>query len=309
MNYTIIHDKFIDYCKNTTIKERLSKRNADDFRLNKEYIYTEHHHILPKSQGGSDDDSNLVELLPEEHLFIHKLRYKAFCNRTDMLSVRFILNGLNNASEGNRKIDSRSIRVNKEIRKTFSFIKQHSAEFRKIHGWQTIEGVKRISESRKGTFTMKDINTGEIVGSFSKTHPKYISGEWVHHSKGMVAVRDIDGNNLYIESEVYQKNKDLYNVRLDNRKGRCNSRFIDISTEEIINLFNDFCIKHGIIMKYDIFFEVSKQIDSFKKVPSIKNNYRKQQLNGKIEDIISKMNPMLPYMVKKYYSKEDKKYI
>ena len=35
--------------------------------------YIEKHHIIPKCVGGEDVKSNLVKLLPEEHLFAHRL--------------------------------------------------------------------------------------------------------------------------------------------------------------------------------------------------------------------------------------------
>lgn len=43
--------------------------------LNKN-IYTEKHHIIPRSEGGSDDPDNLVKLLPREHFIAHWLLYR-----------------------------------------------------------------------------------------------------------------------------------------------------------------------------------------------------------------------------------------
>jgi hypothetical protein len=42
--------------------------------------YTERHHILPKSMGGSDDPSNLVVLTGREHWVAHLLLYKIHRN-------------------------------------------------------------------------------------------------------------------------------------------------------------------------------------------------------------------------------------
>ena len=39
-------------------------------------IYTENHHILPKSEGGADEKSNLVRLYPREHFIAHWLLYR-----------------------------------------------------------------------------------------------------------------------------------------------------------------------------------------------------------------------------------------
>lgn len=39
--------------------------------------YTEKHHILPRSLGGTDDSTNLIRLTPEDHFFAHLLIAKA----------------------------------------------------------------------------------------------------------------------------------------------------------------------------------------------------------------------------------------
>ena len=94
MNYKKIYYRFCEYFKNSTPEERLRNRNSLDIRLNKNIdIYTEKHHVVPKHDGGSDSDDNLIVVLPEEHLFIHTVRYKAYGNRSDFLSVRYMING------------------------------------------------------------------------------------------------------------------------------------------------------------------------------------------------------------------------
>lgn len=40
--------------------------------------YSESHHIQPKCMGGSDDQSNLVNLTPEEHYLAHQLLVKIY---------------------------------------------------------------------------------------------------------------------------------------------------------------------------------------------------------------------------------------
>lgn len=99
MNYKKIYYQFMNYCKETTPLERLLKRNKNDFRKDNENIYTESHHIVPRHAGGTDDDDNLVNLLPEEHYFAHLLRWKAYNSRKDFLAVRFIVNGIENKKE------------------------------------------------------------------------------------------------------------------------------------------------------------------------------------------------------------------
>jgi len=141
------------------------------------------HHIIPRCFGGTDQKHNLVPLLPEEHLFVHKLRYKAFNTREDMLAVRFICNGLK--SKGH--IESyKHLRLTRNILNTYAWIRTESANFRIEHGWQSADGRKRISAARKGTMPAKDAATGEMIGSVDTQHPKVLSGDWVHHSKGTV---------------------------------------------------------------------------------------------------------------------------
>lgn len=62
MNYKKIY--------HTLINNRLSNPVTDD--------YTEFHHILPKSLGGSDDQNNLVNLSAREHFICHLLLTKMF---------------------------------------------------------------------------------------------------------------------------------------------------------------------------------------------------------------------------------------
>ena len=56
--YTNIYHKLIEAAQNRTLSED-------------EYI--ESHHIVPRSMGGSDDPTNLVNLTYDEHCFCHKL--------------------------------------------------------------------------------------------------------------------------------------------------------------------------------------------------------------------------------------------
>jgi len=182
MNYKLVYKKFIEYCKYTDIKTRLKNRNIKDERINKKYIYKERHHIIPKSINGSNDDSNLVYLLPEEHIFAHMVRWKAYKDRCDMLAVRFCLNGIKGTK--NTQLFEIKMSLNKKLRSGYAWLKQNSAEMRLKHDWQTPEGIKRISESRKGQISVVDAITRESKGCVTKDHPKYISGEWVHHSKG-----------------------------------------------------------------------------------------------------------------------------
>lgn len=56
----------------------LSRQSLNREKSNTEYF--ESHHIVPKSLGGSDDNSNLVLLTAKEHYIAHLLLYKHYKN-------------------------------------------------------------------------------------------------------------------------------------------------------------------------------------------------------------------------------------
>lgn len=73
-------------------------------------IYTEKHHIVPRSEGGTDDPSNLVHLYPREHFLAHWLLYRD--NPTQ--SRGFAFNMMASTRLGIYKISSRTYAEAKE---------------------------------------------------------------------------------------------------------------------------------------------------------------------------------------------------
>jgi hypothetical protein len=50
-------------------------------------IYSEKHHITPKSLGGNDSPENLIDLLPREHFVAHLLLARIYCGSAGMKMV------------------------------------------------------------------------------------------------------------------------------------------------------------------------------------------------------------------------------
>lgn len=255
MDYVKLYDKFINYCKETTPRERLEKRDRSDNRLKKDKLYVEAHHIVPRSEDGSDDEENLVKLLAEEHLFAHMLRYKAFNSSNDILSVRFMINGFKNKKKFH---NDKSIRLNKEVKKAVIFMKEKCNYMQENKLWHSEEGRKNISKSRKGTMPVIEFKTGRKIGSVSVDHPKVLNGEWVHHSKGKVNVYDEYGNKLIISVDEYRNNKNKYIRRGSNNIGETNSRYCGLSDNDIMDKYEEFCKKLGFITTYMTFKRYSK---------------------------------------------------
>lgn len=67
----------------------INKRKIE--KLSKEQVYCETHHILPRSLGGDDSDSNLVNLLPREHFIAHLLLTKMVTKEDDIIKMNWAL--------------------------------------------------------------------------------------------------------------------------------------------------------------------------------------------------------------------------
>lgn len=79
MNYSNIYTQLIDHAKS----KQLSKKDC----------YIEQHHIIPRSEGGTDDKSNLVNLTAREHYIAHLLLAKIYDDDAMYSAVVFMQTG------------------------------------------------------------------------------------------------------------------------------------------------------------------------------------------------------------------------
>lgn len=70
MNYHKIYQDLLEKCADRVLSQG---------------TYVEQHHIIPKCMGGSNDVTNLVNLLPEEHLIAHLLLVKMHPNNIQLV--------------------------------------------------------------------------------------------------------------------------------------------------------------------------------------------------------------------------------
>lgn len=283
MNYERIHNLFIDYFKGTNLKERLIKRNPEDPRLKESYIYSELHHIIPISFGGDNSPENLVRVLPEEHLFLHFLRFKIFKSFKDLQAVKFMINGYSNPSESRKNLKE-SFVLNKHIRSFYALHKQECQKNRKEKGWHSEEGSKRISEAMKGKIVCKDAITGELTGKHDRNHPKILSGEWVQHSKGMVNCIDPETKEkFFVSKEEYQKHKGEWvtcNNYYHSQKGEGNTNYSGVTDEEILELAEKFKEKYKFYPSISLFKLFMREND-FKIVSIMKFRFKEYGGGGK----------------------------
>lgn len=75
MNYYKIYNQLIEHA---VIRNSVKLKHDDP-----NYVYLETHHIVPKSLGGKNDKSNLVNLTAREHYIAHLLLFKYYKSIND----------------------------------------------------------------------------------------------------------------------------------------------------------------------------------------------------------------------------------
>lgn len=108
--------------------------------------YTEKHHVIPESLGGSDAPSNIVKLTPKEHFVCHRLLTKMVSDSNAKIKMHHAAFQMSIQSQNQQryKINSRTFEV---LRKNKSM-----AMMGNRYGSHAMsEGTKRkISEAKKG---------------------------------------------------------------------------------------------------------------------------------------------------------------
>lgn len=126
--------------------------------------YTEKHHIIPKSLGGSNTIDNLAILTAREHFICHRLLTKMTTgkHKAKMINAAWALANLKTSHQIRTNINSKTYSI---LRKQFA---ESHAEFRtgKKH---TAETRAKISAAHKGrSSTLKGIpRSAEIKSSIS----------------------------------------------------------------------------------------------------------------------------------------------
>lgn len=279
MNYQNIYNNFLNLIKTTTPRERLIKRDQNDERLLKQTIYTEKHHIIPRSLGGKNNKENIVELLFEEHIFIHLLRYKIFGHKEDFYAVRLMVQTKNS-------IPNKITKMLNQPLKHYGRWKHFIMKERYKNGYFQEETKLKIQKARKDTFPCIDTLTGKMMGQFNKNHPKIIQGEWVHHSKGKIQViLKSTGEKLYIPQEERRKNPHLYIVNKGDMKGNKNPNYKEMTEDRlsrILKLVPISLFENSTYVNQKKFIEnLKKEMNEFKKISYawLKNNFGINYMN------------------------------
>jgi len=146
MNYTKIYNDLI------SSRKKLNRSKEQD--------YFELHHIIPRSLGGSNEETNLVLLTAKEHWVAHCLLAKMF------LDINFYK--MNQALVNMGRIISEVKRKNSRL---YESARKNIADY--------------VSKKHTNTIVVIDKSTGIRIGRVSKDHPKVLSGEYIFFHTGM----------------------------------------------------------------------------------------------------------------------------
>lgn len=121
--------------------------------------YVETHHILPKCQGGTDDESNLVHLPAKAHFLLHYLLVKIHPNSSPLwYSVYMMRNGFNQNPErhGEYRVHSK---VYDMIKRNISRLGRSEETKRKVS--ESLMGRKRGPHSEEHKANMRKAMKGK----------------------------------------------------------------------------------------------------------------------------------------------------
>jgi hypothetical protein len=106
--------------------------------------YTEKHHIVPQSLGGSNDKNNLVNLTAREHFICHWLLTKIYAGEAKAKMI-YALNGMKRSNKFAQRYETKiTARVYENLKKEFSAI--HSATMKGRAPWN--KGIPITEEQR-----------------------------------------------------------------------------------------------------------------------------------------------------------------
>lgn len=174
-----ISNKYYTYYNNI-----VSKRKQEVFNG-----YTEKHHIIPKSLGGSDEDGNIVLLSAREHFICHYLLTK-FTTGKQKSKMIFAFRMMLASPQSNRYINSRLYEKSK---------RDHAFEMSSLHKGKIVseETRERMSEAAKGRISpfkgkTHSNETKKILSNKAKGHKRNTqevvekiveSRKWYTHSE------------------------------------------------------------------------------------------------------------------------------
>ena len=190
-------------------KKIIDQAKAEN-RMKNQGVYYEQHHIVPDFlfknrkrtgpkghvDGNPDSPENLALLTFSEHLMAHYYLYEIYKGTRYEYSAGSALQFFFVKATGNHKRQRNLSEVDEKFLKEMDHLR--------------LLGNKSIRKARTGKMPVVDAVTREKVGSVSVNHPKVMSGEWIHHSKGVPGKsgRDMNGSKNTNFKELTQARRE-----------------------------------------------------------------------------------------------------
>jgi len=158
-----LYYKHLKNCKNQIIEEGK--------------IYHKHH-IIPKSSGGNDEESNLITLTYKQHVFAHFLLYKWQPTNNNWISYRLMSGISESKKQAIEELKIKKIKESKNNKEWSDEIieKRRQTMIYNISQLSKEEFYKRYIEKMEGPnhpmFGKK--RPGKLAGNYGKTKGKYI---------------------------------------------------------------------------------------------------------------------------------------
>lgn len=199
MNYEKIYNQLINRAKQRTFVDG----------------YTEIHHIIPKSEGGTDDKDNLVELTGREHFVAHKLLWMGEPNNYSRAATYHMMSNHRGIKWGATYESARKVFVgeNHPLRQSDIREKQLEAVMGKP---KSEEHRRKISEALKGKPKSKESiekmksNLGDRSGKNNSNYGKGkpIIGDGVEYPNAKTAAEKL---NTTPQNIFYRLNSTKWN--------------------------------------------------------------------------------------------------
>jgi hypothetical protein len=190
-------------------KKIIDQAKAEN-RMKNQGVYYEQHHIVPDFlfknrkrtgpkghlDGNPDSPENLVLLTFSEHLMAHYYLYEIYKETRYEYSAGSALQFFFVKAIGNHKRQRNLSEVDEKFLKEMEHLR--------------LIGNESISKARTGKMPVVDVVTRKKVGSVPIDHPKVLSGEWIHHSKGVPgkSARDMSGSKNTNFKELTQDRRE-----------------------------------------------------------------------------------------------------
>lgn len=190
-------------------KKIIDQAKAEN-RMKNQGVYYEQHHIVPDFlfknrkrtgpkghlDGNPDSPENLVLLTFSEHLMAHYYLYEIYKETRYEYSAGSALQFFFVKATGNHKRQVNLTEVDEKFLKEMEHLR--------------LLGNKSISKARTGKMPVVDAVTRKKIGSVPIDHPEVLSGEWIHHSKGVPgkSARDMSGSKNTNFKELTQDRRE-----------------------------------------------------------------------------------------------------